>query len=189
MGGEALKNGTSIHEKLASRRGLPEALLALSVLSVSPPWIMYILSAVERGGGEVWLSLSIVAALVPGIFFVMASIHRPLHAELPGRLAGWLEKDRPEKDYVIVLALIFGLQVVLTFIAWLDVHSLELMATLLRFYLVVIPLNSGIVLVFTVLFAVAGPRNLMHALGIVLGTLLLVFSVLAIGEVGFTMAT
>lgn len=182
-------NGTSIHDKLAAKRGLSEALLALSVLSVSTPWIRYLLSAVERGGAELRLVLSIVAAIVPGILFVMTSIHHPPPPGHPGRLARWLAKDRPERDYFIILGAVFALQAALTIIAWLDVHSLELTGTLLRFYLVLIPLNSVIVFAFTVVFAVVGPWTKMHALRIVLGALLLLFSILAMGEVGSTIST
>ena len=182
-------NGASIHDKLAARKGLPEGLLLLSVLSLSLPWIKYIVSAVERGGGEIRLVLSIVAAILPGILFVTASIHRPIPQGRSGTLARWLEKDRPEKDYFRILAITFGIQAVLTFFAWLDVHSLEATGYLLRFYLVLIPLNSAIVLVFTLLFAFAGPVTKMHLLRVVLGVLLFVFSILAAGDVGYAMAT
>jgi hypothetical protein len=182
-------NRASIHDKLAARRGLPEALLALSVLSVSPPWSKYLTSAVERGGGELRLVLSIIAAIVPSILFVMASIHRHRPPGYNGRLVKWLEKDRPEKDYFRLLILIFGIQLLLTFFGWLDVHSIEMTGTLLRFYLILIPLNSGIVLGFTILFAIAGPRTKMHLLRIGLSALLLFFSILAMGEVGLTIAT
>ena len=182
-------NRSSIHDKLAARRGLPEALLALSVLSVSTPWIQYILSAVERGGAEVRLLLSIVAAIGPATLFVIALIHCPLPRGHPGRLARWLAKERPEKDYFMILVATFALQAALTIIAWLDVHSLELTGTLLRFYLVLIPLNSAIVFGFTVMSAVAGPRTKMHAIRIVLGALLLLFSIMAMGEVGSTIST
>jgi hypothetical protein len=181
--------GSSIHDRLAARKGLPEALLALSVLSVSTPWIKYLTSAVERGGGELRLALSVVAAIVPSILFVMASIHRPRPSSYNGRLAKWLEKDRPEKDYFRLLILIFGIQLLLTFFGWLDVHSIEMSGTLLRFYLVLIPLNSAIVFGFTILFAIAGPRTKMRLVRIGLSALLVVFSVLAMGEVGLTVAT
>lgn len=179
----------SIHDKLAAKKWLPEALLALSVLSLSTPWVKYLTSAVERGGGELRLALSIIAAIIPSILFVMASIHRPRPEGYRGRLAKWLEKDRPEKDYFRLLIVIFAIQVLLTFFGWLDVRSMELTGTLLRFYLVLIPLNSAIVFGFTILFTIAHPRDKAHVVRLALGALLLFFSILAAGEVGLTVAT
>lgn len=181
--------GVSVREKIVSVNRLPELLLAVSVLSVSPPWIKFLISAAEHGSGELWLILSIVLAVVPALLLILADIEHLGRSDRLGKLGKHLNLPMIERGYSLFLGALLSTQVVLTGYLWLEVQALELTGALLRFYVLTIPFNSIAVLVLTTLFVFSEPRTRVHSLQIILGALLVAFSIFAIGEVSSMLTT
>lgn len=179
----------SMREKLVSVNRLPELLLLVSVLSLSPPWIKYLISAVEHGGGELRLSLSIIAAIVPALLLIIADVEHLSRSKQLGRLGRRLNPRRIERGYMLLLAALLVVQVILTCYLWLEVQALEVAGALLRFYVLTIPFNSVAVLVLVTLFVFSEPKTKVHWIQIFLSALLVAFSVFAIGQVSSMLAT
>jgi hypothetical protein len=166
-------------EQIAGKRWLPEALLSLSAVSLSLPWINYIVSAVERGGGELRVASSILLAVVPAALYALALLHSTVEQRRAARI----------RAYMFLSLALFIAQLSMIVIAWTSVFALEITGALLRFYLFMIPTHSMLVLVFTFDAYLVGPRSKIFALRIALCLILILFCMLALGRVGSMLAT
>lgn len=189
VSGTSMKRDSGRDGQEGVRGWLPELLLAVSVLAMSPIAVNFVTTSVEHGSGEIEASVVILLILVPSYLSLAYTLHKVEPAEMCPSVLKRMGCHRLLRIHTLALAIILALQAIWAVLAFEEVGGLEVPSLLVRFFLLLIPFNALAVAVWTAVATKAIEGRWHKAAMLGLSSLLFAFSLFAVFAVSSTIAT
>lgn len=176
-------------DAIGRREWLPELLLVISVVAMSPMSVNFVTTSVEHGSGELEASAVVALIVIPSLLFLHQTLRESARAGACPLILKRVGCDRLFRIHLVALVALLVTQAVFVAISFQVVGALEVTHLLLRFFLLVVPFNSIAVLGWTSVASSAVPGRWHKVVRVSLSALLVVFSLVAVFLVSSTIVT